>query len=83
MSSEIIYVKERPAICHKCNSNKIAEIVYGFPKYDCKLQEQIENGEIVLGGCMTYLDSPNWICSSCMQKYRKLVVSRLDRVISR
>lgn len=82
MLSEIIFVKERPAVCHKCDSEKIAVVVYGFPKYESKLQKQIAKGEIVLGGCMTYLDSPNWICNVCNQKYRKIVVSKLDRVIN-
>lgn len=38
-------------VCPYCNSNNIAEFIYGEVVLDEELKQDLEKGEIVLGGC--------------------------------
>ena len=58
-------VKRKPARCPQCGSTEIAGILYGLPAWDEQLEKQIDNGEIVLGGCMVSDDDAKWICNEC------------------
>ena len=54
-----------PKNCSNCNSSKISEIIYGYVLIDDKLQHELDSGKIVLGGCLTSEDQPNWQCNEC------------------
>lgn len=49
--------------CPKCGSTDCGQIVYGMPSYE--LFRQAEAGEIRLGGCCIWDDSPDYFCRIC------------------
>ena len=52
--------------CPKCGSTNIARYSYGLPAFDKELNEKLESGEIVLGGCCIDIgDSPKYYCNDC------------------
>ncbi len=38
--------------CLKCGSARIAEFIHGEPAYSRELMEEIEEGKIILAGCI-------------------------------
>lgn len=56
-------------ICPKCQSTNIAYIIYGEPAFDDELNEALEKGEIYLGGCCYYNDSPKYHCNDCKKNF--------------
>ena len=61
--------KKSKIICPKCQSTNIACIVYGEPAFDDELNEALEKGEIYLGGCCYYSDSPKYHCNDCKKNF--------------
>ncbi len=58
--------KAKPGKCPQCGSSKIARIMYGLPDFSSgELKKDIEEGRIVLGGCIVGPDSPRWECKGC------------------
>jgi hypothetical protein len=57
--------KRKPRKCPKCNSKRIASILYGMPAYSEKLESDMQEGNIVLGGCCIEDGAPNWVCADC------------------
>ena len=58
--------KGRPSKCPQCGSPRIARIVYGLPDFSSgELKKAVEEGRIVLGGCIVGPDSPRWECKGC------------------
>lgn len=56
---------EKPEICPACGSDRIADILYGYPAFSDKLEEEIKKGHIVLGGCIVTGNDPAWKCLKC------------------
>ena len=60
-------MNERPAedTCPECGSGSTIPIVYGYPGAD--LVQQVERGEIALGGCVVTGEGsdPNRRCRAC------------------
>jgi hypothetical protein len=56
---------KKPEKCPKCDSLRIANILYGMPAYSEKLMTDVENGKIILGGCILTGDDPKWQCFDC------------------
>lgn len=48
--------------CLNCNSSRIAKIQYGYPIYDDKMEKDISDERIVLGGCCVKDDDPDYHC---------------------
>ncbi len=59
------YSKHKPRKCPKCGSNKVAAILFGLPVYSEKLQQDMDSGKIVLGGCCVTDHDPTWQCVDC------------------
>ena len=57
--------KSKPAKCPKCGSNRIAQILYGYPFFSEKLQEDLKAGRTALGGCCITGNDPDWKCLEC------------------
>jgi hypothetical protein len=57
----------KPLECPVCHSRKIADILYGEPCFDKKLQEQEIVGEVIVGGCCINDGDPAWRCYECEQ----------------
>jgi len=55
----------RPRKCPECSSNKLANILYGYPINSPELMEKIGQGKIVLGGCVVTGSDPDWKCIDC------------------
>lgn len=63
--------KEIPQKCPKCNSNRVVNIVYGYPAPETF--REAENGKIALGGCCITDDDPSWLCFECnVEIYKEL-----------
>ncbi len=64
----------KPRKCPHCGNSPVASILYGMPAYDEKMQKDIAEGRIALGGCCIGMDAPAWQCSSCgLEMYKKQV----------
>lgn len=61
--------KNSKIVCPYCQSTSIAEIMYGEPAFDDELEEALRNGEIYLGGCCYYPDSPEYHCNKCDKNF--------------
>ena len=42
----------KPRKCPKCGASPVATILYGMPATDETLDDQIERGLVMLGGCI-------------------------------
>ncbi|GAA4106244.1 hypothetical protein [Zhongshania borealis] len=64
---EFEYVSERkPRKCPKCGGKRIAQIFYGMPAFDEKMEADLQAGKIVLGGCDPgLLWDAHWQCVDC------------------
>ena len=61
----------RPIMCPRCGHKPVAEILYGEPAFDEWLEQKINEGLIILGGCCVTPDDPAWECARCgLQIYR-------------
>ena len=49
--------------CPRCGSTDAVRILYGYPSAD--MGEAERRGEIVLGGCMVWRESPDYECRAC------------------
>ncbi len=71
MSDEMqrVYVPRKPRKCSSCGAKPVATILYGYPAFSAELEEKLQSGAIVLGGCCITDDDPKWACSHCGQKF--------------
>lgn len=61
-------MNESPQQCPDCGSTRILEILYGLPTLEAF--ERSERGELMLGGCCIYPDSPDFFCKACHHEWR-------------
>jgi len=62
-------VLEAPEPCPRCGSTSSAIVLYGLPAFTKELERAIEDGRVVLAGCLTYAGAPRWICRQCGEKH--------------
>ncbi len=65
---------EKPSQCPTCGYAPIAEILYGYNKMNDDLRKELDEGSVVLGGCVITDDDPFWSCVDCGQKIYKVDV---------
>ena len=53
----------KPSACLVCDSDKILNIVYGYPADS--LDKDAQEGKVILGGCCVTDDDPQWQCEKC------------------
>ena len=63
--------KRKPRMCPQCDSRRVARILYGMPAFNEELRRQIEEGEVVLGGCCVSDDDPAWQCVECGEQINR------------
>ena len=51
--------------CSKCDSFKVARIIYGMPDFTDRLEKLEEQGKIVFGGCSISGNDPKYECTEC------------------
>ena len=60
-------VKSKPDKCPRCGSPRIARIFYGLPAMSPELRKKLDEGTVVLGGCMPMAVS--WRCLECREGF--------------
>jgi hypothetical protein len=55
---------EKPDKCPRCKSLRVATILYGMPA-SLKIEKEVDEGRVVLGGCCVTDNSPAWKCLEC------------------
>ena len=63
--------KSKPKKCPKCGHSPVGKILWGMPRMDDKLQELMDAGKIIIGGCCLSPDDATWECSKCHQQIWK------------
>lgn len=58
-------------ICPSCNSKNVAKYLYGMPAFSKKLEKELEQGKIKLGGCCISDESPQFHCNDCGKEWGK------------
>jgi DNA-directed RNA polymerase subunit M/transcription elongation factor TFIIS len=56
--------------CPDCGAKNTAFILYGLPSFDKLLEQDLDNGLIVLGGCDLFEDNPKFQCNECRYSWR-------------
>lgn len=51
--------------CPNCGGSDIAAILWGMPAFSEDLERDLEEGWIVLGGCVISVENPRWHCNEC------------------
>jgi len=70
-NQKTIQVSRKPMKCPVCRSHRIASYLYGMPEYSEKLQKDLDDGKIVLGGCCISFEDPIWVCKDCKTDFYK------------
>ena len=52
-------------VCPKCNSTNVAKYLWGLRLLDDQLERDIEEGRVILGGCVVSVDDPKFHCNDC------------------
>jgi hypothetical protein len=60
---------QRPENCPRCDSKRVADILYGLPDFSDELVRKLDAGEIVLGGCTIFEGDPTWHCVACGHRW--------------
>jgi len=63
--------KRKPKRCPNCGASRIANILYGLPALSEKLNKELDEGKVVLGGCIISEDDPSWCCTKCESVFYK------------
>ena len=63
--------KSKPRKCPTCGHSPVGKILWGMPRMDDKLQELMDAGKIIIGGCCLSGDDVIWECSKCHQQIWK------------
>ena len=58
----------KPRKCPKCGHTPVGEILWGMPHFDAKLEELMNAGKIIFGGCCLSPNDATWECSKCHQQ---------------
>lgn len=53
--------------CPKCGSKHVASILYGLPT--SAAMKQATTGEVILGGCVIGMSSPQFHCHDCENRW--------------
>jgi hypothetical protein len=69
LSLKDLAMNEKPEVCPKCRSERVAEIRYGLPDFSEELERELEAGEVVLGGCVVTGGDPSWHCVECGHRW--------------
>jgi ribosomal protein S27AE len=55
--------------CPNCGKLSIAEIFWGYPADMKEIEKEIDEGKIVLGGCIITNHDPKWECNKCHHRW--------------
>lgn len=63
----------KPKTCPFCQSKNIASYLYGEPIFSDKLQKDIEEEKVILGGCIVFGNNPDYKCIDCKTDFYKIL----------
>ena len=63
--------------CPKCGQEAPARVLYGYRMITPELEEDLQSGRSMLGGCLLDSKNPEWFCRSCGHGWR----SRAKRLV--
>ena len=55
--------------CPKCGNRNIAKYLWGMPAFTKQLEEDLEAGRVILGGCMITESDPKFHCNNCKKDF--------------
>lgn len=55
--------------CPACGSDNVAEILWGMPAFTEELEKELDEGNVVLGGCCITPDDPKYECNECRCRF--------------
>jgi len=66
--------------CPRCGSRSVAEILFGLPEWSEELEDKLDSGRLVLGGCCVTGSDPDRHCNACDHRWRsrRSAPARLD-----
>jgi len=67
--TRILYPGWIPRCNHCSKSNKVVEILYGYPSEKGAMDGK--KGHVYLGGCVVHDETPRWYCKRCNNKFNK------------
>jgi hypothetical protein len=63
---------ETPSECPACRSPRVARIQYGLPTFSPELEKDLDEGKVILGGCVMFGDDPEWHCMACRHRWGRI-----------
>lgn len=61
----VTIMKPEPNACSYCGSTNVAKYLYGYIALDDELEQQLDEGKIILAGCAISEDAPEYYCNDC------------------
>jgi hypothetical protein len=55
--------------CPHCGTFDVAEYLYGMPAYTKKLEQDVKNKKIIIGGCLINECAPKYYCNHCRKEF--------------
>ncbi len=88
----IVHNKKARIKCPHCGSRNTARYIYGYPLFDKRMQEKLDTGKWVLGGCCVNIVEvngetvnmmPSRKCNECKKDFGKppIIISRKKNLI--
>ncbi|MGI6612408.1 MAG: hypothetical protein ACOX0Z_02440 [Candidatus Nanosyncoccaceae bacterium] len=69
--------------CPRCGNDSVAWILYGEPVFNERLEKELANGKVAIGGCLINPKNPKWKCNNCKHEFtpKKKSKKSIDIVI--
>jgi hypothetical protein len=61
-----------PSECPACHAPRVARIQYGLPVFTPELEQELDEGRTVLGGCCIFGNDPQWECLECHHRWGQI-----------
>lgn len=66
---EVQTLNESKLTCPECKSKNVAWIFWGYPGDIKTIEEDLDKGKTVLGGCLVSDHDPKWECNDCLTRW--------------
>ncbi len=66
-------IRQQQILCPSCKSKNVAKYLHGMPAFSKKLERELKQGKIKLGGCCISDDSTRFHCNDCGKDWSKKV----------
>lgn len=59
-------------VCSKCKSTNITKYLWGFPVFSNQLMSDVEEGRVILSGCIINGGESDFYCNNCKYEWNCL-----------